>query len=72
MADAGNFYLATPIEHKKHLRIVDELISQEFMDTYNLHDKVKNGYVQILHYCMCYVWITASRHLMNKTLNKEK
>ena len=45
VADAGNFYLATPMERKEYLRIAVELIPQEFMDEYNLHIKVKNGYV---------------------------
>ena len=44
-ADAGNFYLATPMERKEYLRIAVNLIPQEFMDLYGLHDKVKNGYV---------------------------
>ena len=43
--DAGNFYLATPMERKEYLRIAVNLIPQEFMDLYGLHDKVKNGYV---------------------------
>ena len=45
VADAGNFYLATPMERKEYLRIAVKLIPQEFMDEYNLHSKVKNGYV---------------------------
>ena len=44
-ADAGNFYLATPMERKEYLRIAINLIPQEFIDLYGLHDKVKNGYV---------------------------
>ena len=44
-ADAANFYLATPMERKEYLRIAVELIPQEFMESYNLQDKVKNGYV---------------------------
>ena len=44
-ADAGKFYLATPMERKEYLRIAVELIPQEFMDLYGLHDKVKNGCV---------------------------
>ena len=44
-ADAGNFYLATPMERKEYLRIPITLIPQEFMDMYKLHEKVKNGYV---------------------------
>ena len=41
--DAGNFYLTTPMERKEYLRIPVALILQEFMDTYKLHEKVKNG-----------------------------
>ena len=44
-ADAGNFYLATPMERKEYLKIPITLIPQEFMDMYKLHEKVKNGYV---------------------------
>ena len=44
-ADAGNFYLATPMERKEYLRIPITHIPQEFMDMYKLHEKVKNGYV---------------------------
>ena len=43
--DAVNFCLATPTKGKEYLRIAVELIPQEFMDLYGLHDKVKNGYV---------------------------
>ena len=45
VADGGNFYLATPMERKEYLRIAVELISQAFMDKYNLNSKIKNGYV---------------------------
>ena len=45
VADAANFYLATPMERKEYLRIAVELVPQEFMVEYNLHSKVKNGYV---------------------------
>ena len=43
--DATNCYLATPMKRKEYLRIAVELIPQEFIDLYGLHDKVKNGYV---------------------------
>ena len=43
--DAANFYLTTPMERKEYLRIAVDLIPQEFIDLYDLHDKVKNGYV---------------------------
>ena len=42
-ADAANFYLVTPMKRKEYLRIAVKLIPQEFMDVYDLHDKVKNG-----------------------------
>ena len=45
VANVGNVYLATPMERKEYLRIVVDLIPQEFMGEYNLHSKVKNGYV---------------------------
>ena len=44
MADAGNFYLATPLEQKEYLIITVNLIPQEFIDLYDLQNKVKNGY----------------------------
>ena len=44
-ADAGNFYLATPLEHHQYMRIPINLIPQEFIDLHKLQDKVKNGFV---------------------------
>ena len=43
--DATNFYLATPMERREYLRITVDLTPQEFMDLYDLHDKVKNWYI---------------------------
>ena len=43
--DTSNFYLATPLEKFQYLRIPIELIPQEFIDLYQLQDKVKNGFV---------------------------
>ena len=40
--DAGNFYLATPMEMYEYLRIEVGLIPQEFMDVYDLHNRVKS------------------------------
>ena len=45
VGDAGNLYLSTSMERYEYLRIEVSLISQEFMDMYDLHSKVKNGYV---------------------------
>ena len=44
-ADAGNFYLATPLERHQYMKISINLIPQEFIDLYKLQDKIKNGFV---------------------------
>ena len=46
-ADVKNFYLCTPLERYEYMRMPINLISQEFMDRYDLGSKVKNGYVYI-------------------------
>ena len=43
--DASNFYLTTPLENFQYMRISIELIPKEFIDLYQLQDKVKNGFV---------------------------
>ena len=42
--NASNCYLATPLEKFQYLRIPIELLPQEFIDLYQLQDKVKNGF----------------------------
>jgi len=44
-ADLKNFYLETPMKRREYMRIKVDLIPVEFMDEYNLHNKVYNGYV---------------------------
>ena len=44
-ADAGNFYLATPLDRPEYMRIPVELVPQEFIDANNLASKIKNGYI---------------------------
>ena len=68
VADAGNFYLATPVERNEYLRITVELIPQEFMDAYNLHGKVNNryGYCKIVRGMY---ELSQSGILVNKLLN---
>ena len=44
-ADAGNFYLNTPLDDPEYMRMPIKLIPQEFIDMYGLLHKVKNGYV---------------------------
>ena len=44
-ADAGNFYLETPLDYPEYTRIPVELVPQEFIDANNLASKIKNGYL---------------------------
>ena len=65
--DCSNFYLATPLEHHQYMRIPIELIPQEFIDLYQLQNKIKNGFV----YCeiMCGIYgLPESGSLANKLL----
>ena len=39
--DAGNFYLATPLDYPEYMRILVELVPQEFIDASNLASKIK-------------------------------
>ena len=43
--DVKNFYLCTPLDRYEYMRIPVSVIPPEFMDLYNLHDKVKGGYI---------------------------
>ena len=43
--DCSNFYLVTPLELHQYMRIPIELIPQEFIDLYQLQDKIKNEFV---------------------------
>ena len=43
--DFSNFYLATPLERHQYTRIPIELMPQEFIDPYQLQNKIKNGFV---------------------------
>ena len=44
-ADVKNFYLCTPLNRYKCMRMPIELIPQEFIKAYDLEKEVKNGYV---------------------------
>ena len=44
-ADVKSFYLETPLDRFEYMRMHIDLIPPEFADAYNLHDKVKDGYV---------------------------
>ena len=51
-----NMYLETPMDRVEYMKIPVKLILQEFMDTYNLHDKIQNGfiYMQIKQEIYCF------------------
>ena len=44
-ADCANFYLETPMERFEYMRMKIELVPQAFIDEYQLHDNIYNGYV---------------------------
>ena len=41
----SNFYQATPLERHQYMRFPIKLIHQEFIDLYQLQNKIKNGFV---------------------------
>lgn len=43
--DVKDFKLNMPMDHNKYIRIPIYMIPPKFMDKYNLHDKIYNGYV---------------------------
>ena len=45
MADIKSFYLETPLDRFKYMRMPIDIIPEEFSTAYNLHEKVKDGYV---------------------------
>ena len=69
VADAGNFYLTTPMGRNEYLRIAVSLIPQNFMDAYDLHGKIKNGYVYCEIIC-CIYGLPQSGILANKLLKE--
>jgi hypothetical protein len=44
-ADIGDMYLQTPLDRYEYMKIKASLIPEEFMQQYQLHDKIHNGYV---------------------------
>ena len=43
--DIKNMYLATPLDRYEYIKMTVDLIPDNIMDLYNLHNKVKNGFV---------------------------
>ena len=43
--DIKSFYLETPLDRYEYMRMPFDIIPAEFADAYNLHEKVKDGYV---------------------------
>jgi hypothetical protein len=46
-ADVKNFYLETPMDRYEYMRIPVHLIPEEFIQAYNLHDKIYKGYLYV-------------------------
>jgi hypothetical protein len=44
-ADVKNFYLETPMERFEYMRMPIRLIPPDFLDKYELHDKIYNGFL---------------------------
>ena len=44
-SDVKIFYLATPLDDPEYMRIQAALVPQEFIDKYELQDKIKDGYI---------------------------
>ena len=68
-ANANNFYLCTPLDRNEYMRITINLVSQEFIDLYDLAPKVKNGYTY-MEISRGMYRIPQSGTLANKLLNK--
>ena len=43
--DIKNIYLATPLDRYEYMKMPVDLIPDNIMNLYNLHNKVKNGFV---------------------------
>ena len=44
-ADCASFYLETPMEHFEYMHVKIELVPQAFINEYQLHNNICNGYV---------------------------
>ena len=45
VSDIKNYYLNTPMDRHEHMRMPVKLIPEEFIQEYNLQDKIYNGYI---------------------------
>jgi hypothetical protein len=45
--DVKNYYLGTPLERYEYVRIPVSMVPGKFMDEYNLHSLVHNGYLYV-------------------------
>eukprot|EP00804_Cyclotella_cryptica_P019675 CCRYP_016443-RA/>CCRYP_016443-RA protein AED:0.57 eAED:0.37 QI:0/0/0/1/1/1/2/0/345 len=68
-ADVGNFYLATPLDRFKYMRIKAELVPEDFKRQYKLHDKIYKGFIYMEIRRGCY-GLPQSGILANKLLKK--
>ena len=68
-ADAKNFYLTAPLDRHEYMRMPIKIFPQEFIDQYDLSEKVHNGFV----YCAiirCMYGLPQSGILANKLLRE--
>ena len=67
--DIKNMYLATPLDQYEYMKMPVDLILDNIMNLYNLHNKVKNGFVYMQIQRGLYV-LPQAGILANKLLHK--
>ena len=68
--DIKSMYLSTPMDRFKYIRLPMQLIPETFSKKYNLHDKLKNGFVYMKIEKGMYV-LPKAGILANKLLRKQ-
>ena len=67
--DIKNMYLVTPLDRYEYMKMLVDLIPENIMNLYNLHNKVKNGFVYMQIQRGLYV-LPQAGILANKLLRK--
>eukprot|EP00804_Cyclotella_cryptica_P019746 CCRYP_009657-RA/>CCRYP_009657-RA protein AED:0.25 eAED:0.25 QI:0/0/0/1/1/1/2/0/496 len=52
-ADLKLFYLTAPLDHYEYMHMPNKIIPDHIIDQYQLHDKIKNGYVYMEIFASC-------------------
>ena len=74
VSDASNVYLVTPFDDPEYMLIAANLVPQEFIEMYNLQDKIKNGYIYMRIIREIYGLLQSGKlanDLLNKRLKEE-